>query len=299
MLIFYSDTYHFPLPERHHFPMEKYRLVREKLANCKFSDSLELSLPPAATDAQLLSVHKREYLEKLRSGNLSRVEQRKIGFPWSPEMVERHRRSTGATLAAARAALRDGAAAHLAGGTHHGFPDRGEGFCVFNDVAVSARVLLAEQLINQAIVIDLDVHQGNGTAAIFANDPSVFTFSMHGERNYPIEKSGSDLDMQLTDGTGDDEYLESLHMALSERLPLAGSDLVFYLAGADCYQHDRYGRLAMTKAGIRERDRLVFATCRHHDLPVVVVMAGGYAKEVTDVVDINVTTIAELVKSQS
>ena len=293
MQVFYSDTFELPLPEGHQFPAEKYQRVREWLQASSLSRELDFKLPPAATDQQLLRVHTTEYLEKLKSGALSRIEQRRIGFPWSPEMVERHRRSAGATLAASRAALRDGAGVHLAGGTHHGFPDHGEGFCVFNDVAVSVRNLQAEGLINRAVVIDLDVRQGNGTAAIFADDPEVFTFSMHGERNFPQVKEGSDIDIMLPDGTTDARYLAELTTALAEKLPF-DRDLAFFLAGADCYGGDRYGRLKLTKAGIAERDRLVFEACRQQGLPVTVVMAGGYSKRIEDIVDINVATIRTL-----
>lgn len=294
MKVYYSDTFELPLPDDHHFPMEKYRRVRERLQAGDFARQLELSLPPAATDQQLLLVHTPEYLRKVTAGNLTRIEQRRIGFPWSPEMVERHRRSTGATIAAAKAALCDDQGVHLAGGTHHAFADRGEGFCVFNDVAVAIRTLQAEGAIQRAVIIDLDVHQGNGTAAIFADDSSAFTFSMHGERNFPQSKTGSDLDIQLSDGTSDYEYLRILDDALTTKLPLERADIVFYIAGADCYQHDRYGRLALTKYGIVSRDRLVFQACHQFSLPVLVVMGGGYAREIDDIVDINVATIAEL-----
>ena len=294
MKVYYSDTFELPLPESHHFPMEKYRRVRERLETCAFASQLKFSLPPAATDQQLLLVHTPEYLRNVKEGNLTRIEQRRIGFPWSAEMVERHRRSTGATIAAAKAALSDDHGVHLAGGTHHAFADRGEGFCVLNDVAVAIRVLQAEGAIQRAVIIDLDVHQGNGTAEIFADDSTVFTFSMHGERNFPQSKNGSDSDIQLSDGTSDDEYLPLLNDVLTTKLPLEQSDIVFYVAGADCYQHDRYGRLALTKSGLASRDRLVFQACNEHSCPVVVVMGGGYAQDIDDIVDINVGTIEEL-----
>jgi acetoin utilization deacetylase AcuC-like enzyme len=213
-------------------------------------------------------------------------------------MVERSRRSTGATIGAARAALDNSVGVHLAGGTHHAFPDRGQGFCVFNDVAVAVRVLQTEGLIRRAVVIDLDVHQGNGTASIFANDPSVFTFSMHGERNFPFAKCDSDLDIGLPDETNDESYLTILRDAVQNQLPLANTDIVFYLAGADPYEHDRFGKLKLTKAGLAERDRLVFALCRRHQLPLTVIMAGGYAKSVEDEVEIKATTVATLLEIQ-
>lgn len=299
MQVYYSDTYELPLPDDHHFPMEKYRRVRESLQNCHFSNQLQFRLPPAATDEQLLLVHTRDYLDKIKSGNLTRIEQRRIGFPWSARMVERHRRSTGATISASRAALVDGVAVHLAGGTHHAFAERGEGFCVFNDVAVATRVLQAEGVLHRVVIIDLDVHQGNGTAAIFANDPSVFTFSMHGERNYPQHKIGSDLDVQLPDGTSDDGYLRVLENALTAKLQLESANLIFYIAGADCYKNDRYGRLNLTKSGLKQRDRLVFQACRQVSRPIAVVMGGGYSQDVQDIVDINFATVEALLQAVS
>ena len=294
MQVFYSDTFEFPLPAGHHFPMEKYRLVRNTLEVSALANQLEFVLSPAASDEQLLLVHTPEYIEKLRTGDLTRVEQRRIGFPWSPEMVERHRRSTGAGVAVARAAKQDGAAVHLAGGTHHAFPDRGEGFCVFNDVAVAIRVLQDEGIIRRATVIDLDVHQGNGTAAILAEDQTVFTFSMHGERNFPPAKTGSDLDIQLPDGTTDKDYLRPLETALTSDVPISTADIVFYVAGADCYQDDRYGRLKVSKDGLARRDQLVIQECRKFSVPIAVVMGGGYSANLNDIVEININTVKEL-----
>jgi acetoin utilization deacetylase AcuC-like enzyme len=292
--VYYSDTFELPLPDGHRFPIEKYRLLRERLEKASFRNQLEFCLPNAATDDQLLLVHTADYLDKLNYGTLSRIEERRIGFPWSLRMVERSRHSTGATIGAARAALEDRAAVHLAGGTHHAFPDHGQGFCVFNDVAVAIRLLQAEKLIRRAVVIDLDVHQGNGTAAIFADDPAVFTFSMHGERNFPFTKCNGDLDIALPDGTADETYIDALRDALECGLPLADADAVFYLAGADPYEHDRFGKLKLTKAGLAKRDQLVIESCNRHRLPLTVVMAGGYAKTVEDVAEINATTISTL-----
>ena len=290
MRLFYSDTFELPLPDGHRFPIEKYRLLRERL-HSQCDGQFEFCLPGAATDEQLLLVHTEEYLSKLRSGHLSPVEERRIGFPWSPEMVERSRRSTGATIGAARSALESFVAAQLAGGTHHAFPDHGQGFCVFNDVAVAIRVLQAEKLIRRAVVVDLDVHQGNGTASIFAEDPTVFTFSMHGENNFPFAKCDGDLDIALPDDTGDDVYLDALRNALVNQVPLAEADIAFYLAGADPYEHDRFGKLSLTKPGLAERDRLVLLACQLHRTPVALVMAGGYAKSIEDVVAIQQTTV--------
>ena len=292
--IFYSDTFELPLPDGHRFPLEKYRLLREHLQASELRNRLEFCLPEPATDEQLLRVHTADYLSKLKQGSLSAVEQRRIGFPWSPEMVERSRRSTGATIGAARAALGDGAGIHLAGGTHHAFPDHGQGFCVFNDVAVAICDLQAEGLIRRAVVVDLDVHQGNGTAAIFTDNPDVFTFSMHGERNFPFAKCNGDLDIALPDGTSDEPYLAALRDAFSNRLPLGDADIVFYLAGADPFERDRFGKLALTKTGLGERDRLIAGACRDHAIPVAVVMAGGYAKSIEDIVSINAETIESM-----
>jgi acetoin utilization deacetylase AcuC-like enzyme len=294
---YYSDTFALPLPSEHRFPLEKYRLLREHLQSGPLSGCLDLRMAAAATDEQLLLVHTQQYLDKLVRGELTRVEERRIGFPWSPEMVERSRRSTGATIGAARAALDHGAAAHLAGGTHHAFPDHGQGYCVFNDVAVAFQVLRREGLAGRAAVIDLDVHQGNGTAAIFAEDPGVFTFSMHGDRNFPFAKCDGDLDIALPDGTTDETYLAALADALATKVPLAAVDIAFYLAGADPFHEDRFGKLKLTRAGLARRDRLVLQHCAAAQLPVAVVMAGGYAKRVEDVVAINTATIAALLEA--
>lgn len=296
MQVYYSDTFEFPVPEGHHFPMEKYRLARNALAGSEFANRLDFHAAPAASDEQLLLVHTEAYLQKLQDGNLTRMEQRRIGFPWSSEMIERHRRSTGATIAAARVALNERGAVHLAGGTHHAFPERGEGFCVFNDVAVAIRVLQNEGSIRRATVVDLDVHQGNGTAAIFAEDTSVFTFSMHGERNFPPSKTGSDLDVQLPDGTSDEDYLSQLEQSLTNGVPISTADIVFYIAGADCYESDRYGRLRLSKQGLVKRDQRVFEQCFKFSVPISVVMGGGYSSDVNDIVEINFNTVIELLK---
>ena len=298
MQVFYSDEFELPLPQRHRFPIERYKLLRESLQAGECRDQLEFRVPRAATDEQLLLVYTAGYLDSINRGTLSRIDERRIGFPWSLQMVERSRRSAGATIEAARAALEDGVGVHLAGGTHHAFPDHGQGFCVFNDVAVATRVLQAAGSLRRALVIDLDVHQGNGTAAIFAHDSSVFTFSMHGERNFPFLKRDSDLDIALPDGTTDEPYLAALRDTLDDHLPLADFDIVFYLAGADPYEHDRFGKLKLTTAGLAARDQLVFAACMLHKLPVAVVMAGGYAKAVEHVVAINAQTIATLLRSR-
>jgi acetoin utilization deacetylase AcuC-like enzyme len=225
--------------------------------------------------------------------------QRRIGFPWSPMMVERSRRSVGATLAAARNVLgmSAGVSASLAGGTHHAFRDRGEGFCVFNDVAVAAAVLRRDAAIARAVVVDCDVHQGNGTAAIFRGEPAVFTFSLHGEKNFPFRKEVSDLDVTFADGAGDDEYLAALAAHLPRVLDSHGPDIVFYLAGADPYEGDRLGRLKLSIEGLQARDRFVFDTCRDRGVPIALTMSGGYAPDVDAIVTIHCNTIREAVRS--
>ena len=291
MLAFYSDTFPLRLPPQHRFPFDKYRKLRERVSLYAAAWGIELREAPAANVEQLRRVHDSNYIDKVLRGGLSDLEQRRIGFPWSPEMAERSLRSTGATIAAAQAALEHRVGVHLAGGTHHAFADAGQGFCVFNDVAVAARVLMMQAAIRQIVVIDCDVHQGNGTADIFRHDHDVFTFSMHGDRNFPFRKQASDLDISLPDGTGDAAYLSALRQALNDHLPLDTADCVFYLAGADPYQADRYGRLSLSKAGLAARDTLVLEHCLQRRLPVVVVMAGGYAPNIKDIVDIHASTV--------
>ena len=272
--------------------MAKYRLLRERLLADGVLSAEDLEVPEPATDEDLERVHTRDYVRRVSTGQLTRQEVRRLGFPWSPALVERSRRSVGGTLAACRQALEDGVSVNLAGGTHHAFVDHGAGFCVFNDAAVAARALQAEGRVRRVAVLDCDVHQGDGTAAIFATDPSVRTISLHGRRNYPFHKEASDLDLELEDGTGDEEYLETLEHALERGLQPFGPDLVVYLAGADPYRGDRLGRLALTRRGLAERDGHVFDHCAGHGLPVAVVMAGGYALDVTAVVDIHRSTVA-------
>jgi acetoin utilization deacetylase AcuC-like enzyme len=309
---FYSDTFVLPLPPHHRFPMAKYRRVRERVVAERVLDTGDLHVPERAAWTDLSLVHTAAYLDAVRTGTLDRDMQRRIGFPWSTEMVERSRRSVGATLAAAREVLRsDGgastarsapgprvggrlnASANLAGGTHHAFADRGEGYCVFNDVAVAARVLQRDGMIRRAAVVDCDVHQGNGTAAIFRGDPSVFTMSLHGAHNFPFRKETSDLDIAFDDGASDDIYLEELARHLPAVLDAEQPDIVFYLAGADPYGGDRLGRLKLTIDGLRQRDRLVFEACAARAVPVVVTMSGGYADDVEAIAAIHVNTIRE------
>jgi acetoin utilization deacetylase AcuC-like enzyme len=272
--------------------MQKYALLRERVQAAGLADRDRLELPPAATDEQICRAHDRGYLRRVVSGELSPEEQRRIGLPWSPQMVERSRRSSGATLAAARAALTDGVGVNLAGGTHHAFRARGEGYCVFNDSAIAALSLQAEGLVERVVILDCDVHQGNGTASILAGDPTVFTFSIHGANNFPLQKEVSDLDIELPDGTRDTEYLDALEKGACRALSSAQADLAIYLAGADPFEGDRLGRLKLTKAGLAARDRLVFELCKAAGVPVAVTMAGGYAHRIEDAIDIHFTTVA-------
>ena len=271
--------------------MAKYSGLRQRIIADGIVAADDLREAPAASWDDLRLVHTAGYVDAVASGTVARDIQRRIGFPWSSEMVERSRRSVGATIAAARAALDEGVAANLAGGTHHSFADRGEGFCVFNDVAVAARVLQRDGDARRIAIIDLDVHQGNGTAAIFTGDDSVFTFSMHGEKNFPFRKETSDLDVALPDGTGDSEYLELLRDHLDAVLNHQQPDFVFYLAGADPYEGDRLGRLKLTIEGLRLRDEFVFGTCHRRGLPVAVSMSGGYAADVNVIITIHTNTI--------
>jgi acetoin utilization deacetylase AcuC-like enzyme len=303
---FYSDTFVLPLPGHHRFPMAKYRLLRERLVAEGVLDVRDLHEAQPATWDELRLVHAPEYVDAVANGTLPPDMQRRIGFPWSPMMVERSRRSVGATIAAARDVTRGarpfeatvaGVAANLAGGTHHAFRDRGEGYCVFNDVAVAARLLLHDGSAGRVAIVDCDVHQGNGTAAIFRDEPAVFTLSLHGANNFPFRKETSDLDVTFEDGTGDDEYLTALVGHLPAVLDAHRPDIVFYLAGADPYEGDRLGRLKLTVGGLRRRDRMVFDACRARELPVVVVMSGGYAPDVDTIVTIHTNTIREAVRT--
>ena len=290
MKCFYSDTFVLPLPEGHRFPMAKYSGLRERLLREQIVAVDDLHEAPCAAWDDLRLVHAPDYLTAVESGTLPREAQRRIGFPWSPQMVERARRSVGATVAAARSALERSCGANLAGGTHHAFADRGEGYCVFNDVAVASRVLQRDHRITRVAVVDCDVHQGNGTASIFADDPSVFTLSLHGARNFPFRKERSDLDVALEDGTGDEPYLAALAHSLDVVFAFR-PEVVFYLAGADPYEGDRLGRLKLSIAGLKRRDQLVLDRCQDARLPVVITMSGGYAPDLDAIVTIHANTI--------
>ena len=292
MRLFPSDRYPLPLPEGHRFPASKYSLLRRRLeAHAAAGAALEFVEPHAATDEELLRVHDRGYVGRVFSGTLTRDEQRRIGFPWSEPLVERSLRSTGAAIDAAAAAVEDGIAASLAGGTHHAGTSWGEGFCVFNDTAVAARAMQARGAARQVLILDCDVHQGNGTAEIFAADPTVFTMSIHGARNFPLRKHPSSLDVPLDDGTDDDAYLAALAPAVAESFDRGRPDLVFYIAGADPYEHDRLGRLRLTKQGLFERDRLVLDAARAAGVPLAIVLGGGYSADLDAIVDIHAATM--------
>lgn len=273
----YHPSYQIALPAGHPFPMSKYGLLKDKLLSEGIMAAGDLALPEPIDRPTLELVHTDEYLAKLEASTLSPVEQRKLGLPWSEALWQRSRLAAAGTLTAARAALAQGMSANLAGGTHHAFADHGEGFCVLNDVAIAIRQLQAERAIARAAIIDLDVHQGNGTAAIFEAEDAVFTFSMHGERNYPLAKMRSNLDVPLADGTQDAEYLDALRRHLPQVLERANPDLVFYLAVVDVAAGDRYGKLALTEEGIRLRERWVIDAVRGRGLPLAIVLAGGYA----------------------
>jgi len=294
--IFYSDRFVLPLPEGHRFPMRKYAMLRERVEAAGICSPGELRVPRPATDEELLRAHARGYLDRVKTGTLSRDEIRRIGFPWSEQMVERSRRSCGATLETSAAALEEGFAANLAGGTHHAFADRGEGYCVFNDVAVAIRALQHEGGIRHALIIDTDVHQGNGTASIFEGDPTVYTFSIHGAKNFPFHKEKSDLDVELPDGTEDGAYLDALAEGLERSLDESDAEIAFYLAGADAFSGDRLGRLSVSKEALAERDRMVLGACHERHLPVVLTMAGGYAREIEHTVEIHFNSIASAEK---
>jgi len=293
MRVSYHPDYYVELPPTHPFPMAKYPAVRDRLLGEGVIEVGDIMQPEEAPFGLLARVHTAEYLAKLESGTLSEQEVRRLGVPWSARLWRRSRLAAAGTLQAAYAALEDGLAGNLAGGTHHAFADRGEGFCVLNDVAIAVRELQQAGAIEQALVVDLDVHQGNGTAAIFEGDPRVFTLSLHGERNYPTQKMRSTLDIGLPDGTGDEAYLTVLEAALDKALGCFEPDVVFYLAGVDPAAGDRYGRLALTEDGLRRRDRRVFGALRGQDLPVVILLAGGYAATAQRTAELHANTFRE------
>lgn len=291
MQIFITDQFDLPLPSGHRFPVTKYRMLREAVARAPWMSAHQFVTAHAAVKDDLYRVHHQDYVDRMHAGTMTSVEMRRIGFPWSEAMYERTCRAVGATLAAATEARRAGVAVTLAGGTHHACRDHGEGYCVFNDVAVAAVTLHAQHRIRRALVIDLDVHQGNGTAEIMSAHEWCYTFSMHGAKNYPFRKIPSDCDIAFADHTGDDEYLSTLHTALDHVVHAARPDIVFYVSGADAYSGDSLGRLSLSKAGLLERDRMVAQYVQQYGVPCVVTMAGGYAYDIADTVAIHVETV--------
>ena len=293
--LFYSPYYYADIGEGHVFPIRKFELVRDRLFTEGTLKPEEIFEPEPARVEDLLLVHTEDYISRLVGGELTAKEIRKLGLPWSRSLVRRSFHAISGTINAARSALQEGISSNLAGGTHHAYPDRGEGFCVLNDVAVAIRVLQREKLAEKFLVVDCDVHQGNGTAYIFQNDPSVFTFSMHGAKNYPLHKEKSSLDIELADGTGDAEFLEILEEALP-RVFLHNPDIIFYLGGADPYEKDKLGRLNLSIEGLRKRDETVLEFAREHHTPIVTTMSGGYALDINDTVEIHSNTIRAVKK---
>jgi acetoin utilization deacetylase AcuC-like enzyme len=292
MRLFPSDRYPLPLPAGHRFPVEKYRELRLRLdAEAAAGAALEFIEPHAATDEELLRVHEQGYVGRVMAGTLTPAEVRRIGFPWSESLVARSLRSTGAAVDAAAAALEDGIAASLAGGTHHAGSDWGEGYCVFNDTAVAAREMQARGNVGRVAILDLDVHQGNGTAQIFAADPSVFTVSVHGARNFPLRKVPGNLDLGLEDGADDATYLAAVDAAIDGAMGGRGPDLLLYIAGADPYAGDRLGRLGVSRAGLLERDRRVLTAAESAGVPVGIVCGGGYCEDIGAIVEIHAATM--------
>ena len=287
MKAFYSDHFVLPLPAGHRFPMSKYRLLREAVEQCT---DIELVEAEAASDAQILLAHEPRYVQRVLRGELTPVEQREIGFPWSPAMVERSRRSAGATIGACRAAVIDGVAANLAGGTHHAGTNWGEGFCLLNDQGVAANYLFNKKLASSILIIDLDVHQGNGTAQIFENEPRVFTFSMHAANNFPFRKETSDLDIPLPDGISGKEYLDILYDTLPKLIAQQKPDFIFFQAGVDVLATDKLGKLKLTREDCKMRDQFVFEQCLSNKIPVQVSMGGGYSPQVRDIVEAHCNT---------
>ncbi len=303
MHAFYADHFVLPLPEGHRFPMAKYARLREALqAQCP---GIRWAEAQPASDGELALAHTPAYIAAVADGGLTPTQQREIGFPWSPAMAERARRSVGATIQACRSALAgEGVAANLAGGTHHAYADKGGGFCVFNDAAVAARLMQAEHARRhrtplRVAIVDLDVHQGNGTARIFANDPSVFTLSLHGEKNFPFRKEPSDLDVELPDDCTDAPYLEALDQALDELERRFEPGLVIYLAGADPHEGDRLGRLKLSDDGMEARDRRVFHWAWQRQVPLAFCMAGGYGHDIATTLRVQINTYRVALAYQS
>lgn len=293
--LYYSPYYYADIGEGHVFPIRKFEMVRDLLLKEGTLRDEEIFEPEPAKVEDLLLVHTEDYITRLVAGTLTAKEVRKLGLPWSQSLVRRSFHAISGTINAARYALESGIASNLAGGTHHAYPDRGEGFCVLNDVAVAIRVLQRENLAEKFLIVDCDVHQGNGTAFIFKDASEVFTFSMHGAKNYPLFKETSNLDIELEDGTGDDEFLETLEQALP-RIFMHNPDIIFYLGGADPYEKDKLGRLKLTQTGLMRRDELVLQFAKEHHTPIVTTMSGGYALDINDTVEIHANTIRAVKK---
>jgi acetoin utilization deacetylase AcuC-like enzyme len=288
--IAFAPNYAHPLPEGHRFPMLKYELLPEQLLLEGTAAATDFFTPTPPPAEDILRVHGADYYERLRLGQLTRQEERATGFPWSEALFQREVTILGGTIEAARQALQHGVAFNIAGGTHHAFADRGEGFCLLNDQAAAAAWLLAHGHAQRVLIVDLDVHQGNGTAAIFRHEPRVFTFSMHGARNYPARKEISDLDLPLPDGTDDAHYLKLVAETLPRLLDEVRPNFVFYLAGVDVLATDKLGYLSLTRAGCRRRDEIVLGLCHRHRLPVVVCMGGGYSERIADIIEAHANT---------
>ncbi|MDR9399707.1 histone deacetylase [Salibacter sp.] len=288
--IAWSKIYKHPLPENHRFPMEKYELLPQQLLLEGTVGNENFFKPEPISESLILSTHDVEYWQKLKTLSLSRKEERKTGFPLSQQLVDRELIITGGTVRSAKFALEHGAAMNIAGGTHHAYTNRGEGFCLLNDIAISANYLLGQNLARQILVVDLDVHQGNGTAQIFQNDDRVFTFSIHGEKNYPLKKEQSDLDIELPDDTGDKAYLEILRNKLPELVEAVNPDFVFFQTGVDVLADDKLGRLALTINGCKQRDEIVLETCYQNNLPVCMSMGGGYSKQLSKIIEAHANT---------
>jgi acetoin utilization deacetylase AcuC-like enzyme len=291
LTVWSSSRYVFPLPPGHRFPVAKYAMLRDRVISDRLVAADHVLDPERASVDDLLRVHTMDYVTRFAEGRLDDAEVRRLGFPWSPALMERSLRAVGGTIAASDRALVEGVAMNLAGGTHHAFADHGEGFCVFNDIAVAIRRLQASGRIRRAAIVDLDVHQGNGTHAIFAGDDDVYTFSMHGGRNYPFHKVPGCLDVELDDGAGDDDYLSRLAESLPVVLAASSPDLVFFIAGADPHEGDALGRLRLTFDGLARRDAYVLERCREVGLPVVVTIGGGYGRDIEDTVAVHLNTV--------
>lgn len=288
--IAYHSNYKHRLPEGHRFPMEKYELIPQQLLHEGTCTAENFFEPDVANEAHILAVHTQEYINDLKNQTLSKSAARKIGFPLSEALVKRESIITQGTIMASEFALKYGIAMNIAGGTHHAYTHRGEGFCLFNDQAIGARYLLSKGLAKKVLIVDLDVHQGNGTAEIFQKDPLVFTFSMHGAGNYPFHKEESDLDIALPDGTGDKEYLELLKENLPKLIKGQQPDFIYYLCGVDILESDKLGRLSCSMDGCKERDRFVLQTCKNHKIPVMCSMGGGYSPDIKVIVEAHANT---------